>query len=177
MTKRQIIEKLGLVPLEIEGGYFREVYRSSTPVEIRGEAGKKSVYAASTSIYYLLGSTDVSKMHSVRFDETWHFYASSDTGVFIELIVVSPSGEGKRVKLGARLELGQVPQFTVPAGHWMGAQIASAEGAEHLDCNGAWALCGATVAPSFEYSDFAAGNAAEIAKLCPELADSILKLG
>ncbi|MFR6033475.1 MAG: hypothetical protein ACLUKN_10045 [Bacilli bacterium] len=61
-------------------------------------------------------------------------------------------------------------------GHWMGARIDSAEGAGHLENNGAWALCGATVAPSFEYSDFIKGNAFEIAKLCPEFAAEILKL-
>ena len=176
MTKREVIENLELHPLEIEGGFFREVYRSRTPVEITAPDGEKNAYAASTSIYYLLGCGDVSSMHSIKFDETWHFYASSDTGIFVDLIVVSPAGTGRRVKLGARLELGQVPQFTVPAGPWMGARIDSAEGAGHLENNGAWALCGATVAPSFEYSDFIKGNAFEIAKLCPEFAAEILKL-
>ena len=133
MTKREVIENLELHPLEIEGGFFREVYRSRTPVEITAPDGEKNAYAASTSIYYLLGCGDVSSMHSVKFDETWHFYASSDTGIFVDLIVVSPAGTGRRVKLGARLELGQVPQFTVPAGHWMGARIDSAEGAGHLE--------------------------------------------
>ena len=106
MTKREVIENLELHPLEIEGGFFREVYRSRTPVEITAPDGEKNAYAASTSIYYLLGCGDVSSMHSVKFDETWHFYASSDTGIFVDLIVVSPAGTGRRVKLGARLELG-----------------------------------------------------------------------
>ncbi|MFR6033474.1 MAG: cupin domain-containing protein [Bacilli bacterium] len=81
MTKREVIENLELHPLEIEGGFFREVYRSRTPVEITALDGEKNAYAASTSIYYLLGCGDVSSMHSVKFDETWHFYASSDTGI------------------------------------------------------------------------------------------------
>ena len=84
MTKREVIENLELHPLEIEGGFFREVYRSRTPVEITAPDGEKNAYAASTSIYYLLGCGDVSSMHSVKFDETWHFYASSDTGIFVD---------------------------------------------------------------------------------------------
>ena len=66
MTKREVIENLELHPLEIEGGFFREVYRSRTPVEITAPDGEKNAYAASTSIYYLLGCGDVSSMHSVK---------------------------------------------------------------------------------------------------------------
>ena len=41
MTKREVIENLELHPLEIEGGFFREVYRSRTPVEITAPDGEK----------------------------------------------------------------------------------------------------------------------------------------
>lgn len=48
MTKREVIENLELHPLEIEGGFFREVYRSRTPVEITAPDGEKNAYAASS---------------------------------------------------------------------------------------------------------------------------------
>ena len=42
MTKREVIENLELHPLEIEGGFFREVYRTRTPVENTAPAGEKN---------------------------------------------------------------------------------------------------------------------------------------
>jgi len=180
MTKDEIAKNLGLVPLEVEGGMYREVYRSALMLDASSfpKSMKAAGYGASTSIYYLLGAADVSSMHSVSCDETWHFYAASDSGFFIRLIAVSPEGIGQIVELGARLELGQRPQFTVPAGWAMGGRIASVSGCgKYPEQVGAWILAGATVAPSFEFADFKKENAADIAKICPKYADYIKSLG
>lgn len=175
MTKSEVIEKLGLQPLSIEGGWFKEVYRAGIPYPKKGlpVEFKSEKYVASTSIYYMLSSDDKSSMHSVPSDETWHFYRGGDESVFIELLVVSPEGSGKLVRLGSKIEHGQVPQFTVPAGYWMGARI---NFKENVNKDFAWALSGATVSPSFEYADFVKGDASLIASMCPEFSEMILML-
>lgn len=180
MTRKYLMEKLNLKPLEIEGGYFCEVYRSSMKLEKDDfpPNGKAESYSASTSIYYLLGSRDISRMHCIAADETWHFYAASESGIYISLLAVSPEGKGEIVKLGADISSGQVPQFTVPGGYMVGAYIArDGVDANYLEGNDCWVLAGATVAPSFEYKDFKRGDAAEIALRCPQFASEILKIG
>ena len=49
----------------------------------------------------------------------------------------------ERVRLGADLATGELPQAVVPAGAW--------QAAESL---GAWTLVGCTVAPGFEFKAF-----------------------
>ena len=180
MNKTQVAKLLNLEP-HIEGGFFRQTYKSNIecarfalPPEF-----KAPHYTASTAIYYLLGADDVSTMHSVSADEIWHFYAGSDSSIYIDLVVVSPDGSKyERVKIGADLANGCIPQFVAPAGWWMGARIASTTGvADYCAKNGAWALAGTTVAPSFEYADFVKGDAKKIAESCPALKSAILSLG
>lgn len=175
MTKSEVIEKFNLKPLSIEGGWFSEVYRANLPYprETLPSGFKAENYVAGTSIYYMLSSDDKSSMHAVPSDETWHFYKGGDASVFVELLIVSPEGRGKLVALGSNLETGQLPQFTVPAGHWMGARIRFNSA---LEKDLAWALVGATVSPSFEYADFVKGDAKTIASSCPEFAELILLL-
>ncbi len=180
MTKEKLISLLNLAPLEIEGGMFAEVYRSSLRLNSSNfpPAFKSKTYDASTSIYFMLSADDTSRMHAVAADETWHFYAANESGVYVSLLVVSPDGDGKIIRLGADIENGQRPQFTVPAGYMMGARIMrDGVDTDFLRRNNSWVLVGATVAPSFEYVDFVRGDASEIARACPSLAEEILRLG
>ena len=57
-TASQVIDRLQLVPLTIEGGYFRETYRAPLrfmPHALPPEYGHER--CASTAIYYLLRPT------------------------------------------------------------------------------------------------------------------------
>ena len=66
LTARDIIERLQLKPLTIEGGYFRETYRSTLTLPaaaLPGEyGGDRNV---STAIYYLLTPETFSAIQSV----------------------------------------------------------------------------------------------------------------
>jgi predicted cupin superfamily sugar epimerase len=139
-----------------EGGYFREIYRSSgsvTPDDIRGSR------AALTTIYFLLIAGDVSRWHRVTSDEVWHYY-EGDT---LELVDVDAQFE--RV---VRMSLGPVgattaPVHVVPAHHWQAARTC-----------GDYTLVGCTVAPGFDFVDFTMLDslpemAAKIERVYPEL--------
>ena len=75
-TAQQVIEYLQLEPLTIEGGFFRETYRSAlkVPVAVLPDqyGGERNV---STAIYYLLTPETFSVIHRVKSDEVFHFYA------------------------------------------------------------------------------------------------------
>jgi len=136
MNAEKLIELLSLEPLSEEGGFFRETYRSRCYLE---KGGEKRTLA--TAIYYLLKEGEVSRLHRLRSDETWHFYLGDP----VELFVFKEDGSGGKILLGNDIELGELPQFTVPAGSVQGARLKN---------GGKFALMGTTVYPGFDPKDF-----------------------
>ncbi len=146
LNAEEIIERLQLVPLTIEGGHFRETYRSTLtlpagvlPDEYGGERN------VSTAIYYLLTPDTFSAIHRVKSDEVFHFYA----GDAVEMLQLWPDGRAEIVVIHNDLAPGHEPQVVVPAGVWQGCRLVP---------GGNWALMGCTVAPGFDYADFELGN-------------------
>src|SRR3954451_6633239 len=109
MTADDVIRLLKLQPHPVEGGFFRETYRSAMAVAAHG--GTRSV---STAIYYLLKPGHVSELHVLPGDEVFHFYL----GEPVRMLQLSPDGGGKEVILGTDIGAGHVPQLIVPAGVW-----------------------------------------------------------
>lgn len=137
----------------LEGGYFKEVYRSDE--EISKEALPEDFSGSrkfGTSIYFLLTSSSFSSFHKINQDETWHFYEGST----IELHTISPDGKHQKIKIGSNLEKGEVYQFTVPGKHWFAARIIADE---------SYALVGCTVAPGFDFDDFTLGKRNDLIEL------------
>jgi uncharacterized protein len=160
-TAEQIIERLKLVPLTIEGGHFLETYRA--PLIVPAEAlpgdyvGDRTV---STAIYYLLTPDTFSAIHIIKSDEVFHFYA----GDAVEMLQFWPDGSARVVIISNDLDSGHEPQLVVPAGVWQGCRLVR---------GGKWALMGCTVAPGFDYADFALADRAELVALHPAHAEMI----
>lgn len=130
-----LIDQLQLLP-HPEGGFYREVYRSSS--RVRADDGR-TPRAAVTCIYFLLHDGQHSRWHSVQSDELWHFVEGDALDLFlapsspthIDCVHVSPpEGAGQALQV-------------VPAGWWQAARSA-----------GAYSLVACTVAPGFEFADF-----------------------
>lgn len=130
MNGRDIIRTLNLKP-HPEGGHYRETYRDPKLVE----GGR----AASSLIYFLLDTGDVSHWHRVDAAETWHYYA----GAPLVLTVSANGHDAEAAHLGVDLAAGQRPQIVVPPNVWQTATSL-----------GAWTLVGCTVAPAFEFAGF-----------------------
>jgi predicted cupin superfamily sugar epimerase len=164
LTAQQVIERLRLEPLTIEGGYFRETYRSTLLLAadaLRHEyGGPRSV---STAIYYLLTPETFSIMHCVNSDEVFHFYAGDP----VEMLQLPSVGGGRIVPISNDLAAGHEPQVIVPAGVWQGCRLVR---------GGRWALLGCTVAPGFDYADYTAGKRAALVAEYPEFAEMIAAL-
>lgn len=135
MTAEEVIALLRLEP-HPEGGYFRETFRDIATAGT-GDDGR----AASTAIYFLLRSGEVSRWHTVDAAEMWHWYA----GAALELGIAAPDGDAapRRIRLGNDLAAGERPQAVVPPGHWQQARSL-----------GAFTLVGCTVAPGFLFERF-----------------------
>lgn len=152
---RRIVERFELVP-HPEGGYFREVYRSTLELTHPGiPGGADAGRAAGTLIYFLLSGSDFSAFHRVRFsDEIWHLYAGGP----LELFVIDARGRLEQRLLTGDLSQGE-PTTMIPAGHWQSARLAP---------GACWALGGCTVSPGFQYEDFEMPPAAELLARYPE---------
>lgn len=128
-----LIARLGLAP-HPEGGWYRRLYRSTATVN--GAGGERP---AVTSIVYLLRGGEVSRWHRVRADELWHFYE----GAPLMLTRADPELEQVEDLLLAPVDRG-LPLAAVAAHHWQAAR-----------CSGDYSLVGCSVAPGFDFADFA----------------------
>lgn len=163
MTADDVICALALQPHPVEGGFFRETYRTAATLPagaVPTHAGPRSV---STAIYYLLKPGHVSELHVLPGDEVFHFYLGSS----VRMLQLWPDGSGKEVVLGSDITAGQVPQLVVPGGVWQGTRLVGGDG---------FALLGCTVAPGFDYADYRSAARAELVAKWPAFADEITRL-
>lgn len=159
----KIISQLGLCK-HIEGGYFKETYRSE---EMIGEKSLpkrfKGPRCFSTAIYFLLPGNEVSVFHKIKSDECWHFYFGSP----LTLATIDRQGHLKRTILGPNLKRKQVFQTVVKAGIWMGAYCQNKK---------SFTLVGCTSAPGFEFEDFELAKRKELLVSYPQHTDIIKQL-
>ncbi len=120
LKAEDVIKKLKLAPLPVEGGWFRRTWADKS----------------GTVIYYLITPETWSAFHRLTISETWHFYA----GDSVRQLQLFPDGSSEILELGCRLEEGVMPQLVCPAGVWQATRLS--EGGE-------WALMGTTMSPPY----------------------------
>lgn len=161
---KRIIELLDLQPLPVEGGYYRESYRSD---EMLTKPGLPSRYnnprLFASAIYYLITPDTFSSLHKLLSDELFHFYLGDE----VEMLQLFEDGTGKIIRLGSDIENGCVPQALVPKYAWQGSRLAD---------GGEFALMGTTMSPGFDFEDFTPPNKAELIQRYPAFSEQINKL-
>jgi predicted cupin superfamily sugar epimerase len=157
------IKKLDLKP-HIEGGYFREYYKSDFILESGSQDGFfPDGRCVSTAIYYLLESTDISSFHRIKSDEIWHFYSGSSLTIHI---IDDNNGFYTAHKLGCRPGLDENLSVVVKKGLWFAAGVNEPD---------TFVLAGCTVSPGFDYRDFEIGEKAMLLKKFPHHSELIEK--
>ena len=164
LTAEELIATLRLQPLPLEGGYYRETYRSPDRLPAAVLPGHyRTDKIASTAIYYLLTTDTFSALHRLPTDEIFHFYLGSP----VQMLQLWPDGQGRIVTLGPDVLAGQSPQVIVPRDVWQGSLLAA---------GGSYALLGTTMAPGFDFADYEAANAEQLINQYPAFADLIRRL-
>ncbi|HKY59655.1 MAG TPA: cupin domain-containing protein [Gemmatimonadota bacterium] len=162
----ELIRVLGLEPLPVEGGHFRETWRSdhtvprtALPARYQGER------CCGTAILYLLTSDpdSFSALHRLPTDEIYHFYLGDP----VELLLLFPGGEVEVATLGPDVLGGHRVQQVVPRGVWQGSRVKE---------GGAWSLLGTTMAPGFEVADYEPGDRDRLVAAYPTAGDRIRSL-
>src|SRR5437763_16221374 len=118
-----------------EGGFFREIFRSSQNVQPLDE---RSARSALTTIYYLLIKGQHSRWHRVASDEGWHFYEGDPLGVYW----IDGQDVVHEETLATHTPNAQ-PVCVVPARCWQAATPL-----------GEYSMVGCTVGPGFDFQDF-----------------------
>jgi len=161
MTAEEVKQLLRLTPLELEGGFFRETYRSrwmiSSEYLPEGIRGQRSI---GTAIYYLVTPESSSALHRLPGTEIFHFYLG-DPVVMLQLHL---DGKAQTVTLGHDIAAGQQPQVVVRGGVWQGCRLAP---------GGQWALMGTTMSPGFDYADYETGVREELIAQYAEMEQAI----
>ena len=164
ITLEQIKLLFNLKPLQAEGGYFAETYRSHhlIPEDAlpKGYEGKR---ALSTAIYYLLTPDTFSALHRLPTDEIYHFYLGDP----VEMLQLFPDGTGKVITLGSDIVKGMQPQVIAMSGIWQGSRLLP---------GGKCALLGTTMSPGFEPADYEAGTRQSLVHSYPQFRDLIYAL-
>ncbi len=127
MDAEAVADLLGLAPLPVEGGFFRQIWRS--PADAARPDG--------TAIIAMLtdGRDGFSQFHRLDVDELWHFYGGDP----IELVLLEAAGASRHVRARPRPRRRATSRCdVVPAGTWMAART-----------TGRWSLLGNTMAPGF----------------------------
>ncbi len=165
-TAQDLIDALKLEPHPIEGGFFRETYRSAgmMPVEsLPPGYSSQTSRSFGTSIYYLLTTETFSEMHRLPTEEVFHLYLGGP----VRMLQLFSGGATREVIIGSDILAGQQPQVVVPAGVWQGSR---------LEPGVDFALLGATMAPGFDYADYEHGRRSVLAGLYPGQAELIEQL-
>jgi uncharacterized protein len=154
---QQIIDRLGLEPLPVEGGWYRATWQSPERVTQDQPYG--------TAIILLLtdDADGFSALHRLSHDEMWHFYAGDP----VRLVMLHANGDSEDVVLGADVLNGQHVQTVVPRLTWQGA---------HVVAGGSWALLGATLAPGYVGAIYEGGDLDGLVGRWPDRADDIRRL-
>jgi len=162
----ELIKLLDLKPLPVEGGYFRQTYKSLKKILPDSlPEGYETERALSTCIYYLLTSDrdSFSAIHKLPTEEIWHFYLGNP----VEMLLLGSGKECRKIILGQDILSGEHVQFVVPAGVWQGAKVVE---------GGRFALLGTTMSPGFEPDDYTEGSREELVKKYPEYSELITRL-
>jgi len=148
MTGAEYIDLYRLQP-HPEGGWYREVHRSTTSLGLLpGYPGKRT---ALTAIYFLLAAGEFSAFHRVRSEEAWVHLA----GAPLELVLLEKE---PRFRTIAPAGYGE-PLAVVPAGALQAARTL-----------GEFTLVSCLVAPGFDFADFEIPSRKELLRSHPRYA-------
>jgi len=148
------VKKLGLKE-HPEGGYFKEVYRSSEKIKKDNLTSKfNGDRNISTSIYFLLVGDNISYFHKIKSDEIWHFYDGSTLRIY----TIKNNGELNIDLLGRNINYGEKLQVIIKKGDWFCAEIINKKN---------FGLVGCTVSPGFDFEDFTLAKRGQLLKKYP----------
>ena len=144
----QVVGRLGLDPLEREGGWFRRIFTG--PSDASGRA-------TCTTIYALFTREQFSALHRL---DAWEQFFFLDGDAF-EVFRIEADGRGRTETLGKGS-----PHLVFEPGCWFGGK--PVEGGAF-----GWSLISCVVTPGFEWDGFELGEPKALLERYPKFGDEI----
>lgn len=159
-----VVDLLGLQPLDQEGGWFRRTAESALVIPgsalPAGHGGPRRAYSV---IHALFTPEGFSALHRLISDEIWCFHAGDP----LESLRLHPDGRGEWIRLGLAPAAGFRMMDIVAANAWQGTRLVP---------GGRWALVSCMVVPEFVWTDFELADRAALAGRYPAFAEGIASL-
>ena len=163
-TAEYWIQHLNLKP-HPEGGFFKEEYRSNIEIDQHNlPVGYKSARRIATSIYYMLRSQDISRLHRLKSDELWYFHS----GGAIKVYVIDTEGNKHTYLLGSNHERAEQYSLLIPGGSIFCAEVTE---------KASYGLVSCVVCPGFEFEDFEMFDKEDLIQAYPKHTALIEKYG
>ena len=165
LSAEEIVERFNLEPLDQEGGYFRQMWRSSVRVEnkkLEGNYSELGDHPLGTLIHFLITKDTFSALHRLPTEEHWMYHL----GDSCEQLLLNQDGTSEYRRIGADISHGDSVFVTTPKNSWQGTKLIQG------------GLCGymfgsCVMVPGFEWADFELGNRATLEKLYPSRKNEI----
>lgn len=148
LEAQRLIDRLGLEPLQKEGGFFKRLFLDDHHIatEGLGPFGVSSLPLSSV-IYYLMTTESFSALHWLAGSEVWTWISGDP----VEQVVIHPTSRVEIRKLGT--DEGCQPVSIVTGTCWQGARLLAGG-----SCG--YALCSTVMSPAYSHDDFKLADAA-----------------
>lgn len=148
LEAQRLIDRLGLEPLEGEGGYFKRLFIDDHHIATEGLGPfGASVLPLSSVIYYLMTKESFSALHWLAGPEVWTWISGDP----VEQVIIHPSSQVEIRKLG--IDEGCQPVSVVAGDCWQGSRLPAGG-----SCG--YALCSTVMSPAYSQDDFKLADAA-----------------
>jgi hypothetical protein len=154
LTAAQVRDLLKLEPNQT-CGFTRLSYTSAMTMD----AGARPVGSA---LYFMVTPEAPVRLHRIRNDQLYHYYLGDP----LDLVMMKPDGTSQKVVIGPDLAAGQHVQFFIPGDTFHTARV-----------SGRWFLGASTEWPGVIPADVEIGDAKDLAKRYPAVAEEILTFG
>ncbi|MDH6180789.1 putative cupin superfamily sugar epimerase [Microbacteriaceae bacterium SG_E_30_P1] len=157
-TAQQVIDALGLTPAQT-CGYVRVTYTSSLELAAHAlPSPLQSPRPVGTALYFLVAPEAPVRLHRIRNDQLYHYYAGDP----LELLLLLEDGTSSRHTIGPDILGGHNVQLLIPGGTFHTARVA-----------GDWFLGGSTESPGVVPEDVELGDPDALALRHPDVAELI----
>ena len=153
MDRIEALKQYYILEKHPEGGWFSECYPSKDFSNGRPFGG---------SIYFLLGSGEISHFHQIDCEEIWYHHE----GCGMKITVITQDGISQHL-LGSDMDKGENVMVVIPKGAIFAAENLDPAGYTFVSC---------VTIPQFTYEGFRLVGQQEIKELCPETCEDILYL-
>lgn len=165
-TADELINTLNMQPLPEEGGYYKVTFNADEQLSSKDLPDRyQSERLLCSAIYYLVTKDHFSAMHKLPTDELYYYHY----GDSMEMLLLGPTGEGRKQVLGMDPGNQQFPQMLAPRNWWQGSRPVPAGPF-------GFSLVSTSMAPAYHQSDPLFGDRVELQNQYPDFKDHIASL-